>query len=78
MIASSLELHRMATKRKSRVITSLTMLKSHLFRYQGHIGAALVLGGYDLNGRDGEGLGQASICTPLPLREDFLARAAAL
>ena len=50
MIASNLELHRMATKRKSRVITALTMLKSHLFKYQGHIGAALVLGGFDING----------------------------
>lgn len=55
MIASNLELHRMATKRKSRVITALTMLKSHLFKYQGHIGAALVLGGFDLNGRGGSG-----------------------
>jgi len=34
MIASNLELHRMATKRKSRVITSLTLLKTHLFKYQ--------------------------------------------
>lgn len=50
MVASNLELHRMATNRKSRVITSLTMLKSHLFKYQGHVGAALVLGGFDLNG----------------------------
>mmetsp|Transcript_21440 Transcript_21440/g.34696 ORF Transcript_21440/g.34696 Transcript_21440/m.34696 type:complete len:287 (+) Transcript_21440:281-1141(+) len=50
MIASNLELHRMATKRQSRVITSLTMLKTHLFKYQGQIGAALVLGGFDLNG----------------------------
>ena len=44
MIASNLELHRMGTKRDSRVITALTMLKSHLFKYQGHAGAALVLG----------------------------------
>ena len=50
MIASNLELHRMGTKRDSRVITALTMLKSHLFKYQGHVGAALVLGGCDLNG----------------------------
>ena len=44
MIASALELHRLATKRKSRVVTALTMLKTHLFKYQGHVGAALVLG----------------------------------
>lgn len=50
MIASNLELHRMATKRTSRVITALTQLKTHLFKYQGHVGAALVLGGCDSNG----------------------------
>ncbi|EEH55796.1 uncharacterized protein MICPUCDRAFT_27663 [Micromonas pusilla CCMP1545] len=50
MIASNLELHRMATKRSSRVVTALTMLKTHLFKYQGHVGAACVLGGHDKNG----------------------------
>lgn len=50
MVSSQLELHRYATGRKSRVITALTMFKTHLFGYQGNIGAALVLGGYDLNG----------------------------
>ncbi len=50
MIASNLELHRMATKRDSRVITALTQLKTHLFKYQGHVGAALVLGGCDVDG----------------------------
>jgi 20S proteasome subunit beta 2 len=50
MIASNLELHRMATKRASRVVTALTQLKTHLFKYQGHVGAALVLGGCDANG----------------------------
>lgn len=50
MIASQLELHRYGTGRGSRVVTALTMLKSHLFKYQGHVSAALVLGGVDLNG----------------------------
>ncbi|GAX75388.1 hypothetical protein CEUSTIGMA_g2832.t1 [Chlamydomonas eustigma] len=50
MVSAQLELHRYATGRKARVITSLTMLKQHLFQYQGHVSAALVLGGYDLNG----------------------------
>jgi hypothetical protein len=106
MISSSLDLHRYATGRQSRVVTAMTMLKSHLFRhdrcaarlpesgpgpsgrgwgacaaaasaapagssdraacagselplapacfcarrYQGHVSAALVLGGVDLNG----------------------------
>ncbi len=50
MVSAQLELHRYATGRKARVITSLTMLKQHLFQYQGHVSAALVLGGVDLNG----------------------------
>eukprot|EP00180_Rhodochaete_pulchella_P004751 Plantae.Rhodophyta-Rhodochaete_pulchella.ctg9527.p1 GENE.Plantae.Rhodophyta-Rhodochaete_pulchella.ctg9527~~Plantae.Rhodophyta-Rhodochaete_pulchella.ctg9527.p1 ORF type:complete len:294 (+),score=44.93 Plantae.Rhodophyta-Rhodochaete_pulchella.ctg9527:69-884(+) len=50
LIASQLELHRLATGRDSRVATSLTMLKQRLFRYQGYVSAALVLGGVDLNG----------------------------
>lgn len=50
MVSSQLKLHRYATGRDSRVITSLTMLKQHLFKYQGHVSAALVLGGVDLNG----------------------------
>lgn len=50
MISSSLELHRYATRRPSRVLTALTLLKSHLFRYQGHVSAALVLGGVDFKG----------------------------
>ena len=33
MIASNLELHRQATKRDSRVVTALTQLKTHLFKY---------------------------------------------
>lgn len=32
MISSSLDLHRYATGRESRVVTAMTMLKSHLFR----------------------------------------------
>ena len=35
MIASQLELHRFSTGRESRVVTSLTLLKSHLFRSVG-------------------------------------------
>lgn len=50
MISSQLELHRYATGRESRVITAMTLLKSHLFRYQGHVSAALVLGGVDFKG----------------------------
>merc|ERR1711988_991364 len=50
MISSQLELHRMQTGRQSRVSTSLAMLKQMLFRYQGQVSAALVLGGVDLKG----------------------------
>jgi len=50
LIASQLELHRLATGSEPRVITAMTRLKQHLFKYQGHIGAALVLGGIDSTG----------------------------
>lgn len=44
---SALHLHSLTTGQPSRVITALTMLKQKLFRYQGYIGAALILGGID-------------------------------
>jgi len=50
LIASQLELHRLSSGRKSRVATAMTLLKQHLFKYQGHIGAALILGGVDFYG----------------------------
>jgi len=50
MIASQLELHRFSTGRQSRVATALAMLKQMLFKYQGQVSAALVLGGVDING----------------------------
>jgi 20S proteasome subunit beta 2 len=50
LVSSQLALHRYATGRDSRVVTALTMLKSHLFGYQGKVSAALVLGGVDVTG----------------------------
>ncbi|XP_071207369.1 proteasome subunit beta type-7-like isoform X1 [Salvelinus alpinus] len=50
IISSNLELHSLSTSRLPRVATANRMLKQMLFRYQGHIGAALVLGGVDCNG----------------------------
>jgi len=50
MISSNLELHRYTTGRPSRVCTANRMLKQYLYGYQGHISAALVLGGVDCNG----------------------------
>ncbi|KAJ3478250.1 hypothetical protein NLI96_g9883 [Meripilus lineatus] len=45
-----MEMHALSTGRKPRVVTAMTMLKQMLFQYQGHIGAALVLGGVDATG----------------------------
>ncbi|BFF96517.1 proteasome subunit beta type-7 [Drosophila madeirensis] len=50
LISSHLELHRLSTEREVRVVAANTMLKQMLFRYQGHISAALVLGGVDKTG----------------------------
>jgi len=50
LISSQLELLRLSTGRQSRIITALTMLKQMLFRYQGNVSAALVLGGVDHTG----------------------------
>ncbi|GJQ85604.1 Prosbeta2 [Trypoxylus dichotomus] len=50
MIASQLELHRLSTNRVVPVCTANQLLKQYLFRYQGYIGAALVLGGVDSTG----------------------------
>lgn len=40
----------MSTGRKPRVVTCMTLLKQHLFRYQGYIGAYLVVAGCDPTG----------------------------
>ncbi|KAH6637506.1 nucleophile aminohydrolase [Boeremia exigua] len=50
IISSNLELHALSTGRKSRVVTAMTLLKQHLFRHQGHIGAYLVVAGVDPTG----------------------------
>ncbi|MFT7817543.1 proteasome subunit beta type-7-like isoform X2 [Arapaima gigas] len=50
IISSNLELHALSTGRLPRVATANRMLKQMLFRYQGYIGAALVLGGVDCLG----------------------------
>jgi len=50
MIASQLELHRLSTNRVVPVPCASTLLKQYLFRYQGHVSAALVLGGVDAQG----------------------------
>ena len=40
----------MATGKQPRMVTACTMLKRMLFRYQGNVSAALVLGGVDCDG----------------------------
>jgi len=50
IVSSNLELHALSTGRKPRVVTCMTMLKQHLFRHQGYIGAYLVVAGCDPTG----------------------------
>ena len=50
LISSQLELLRMRTGTESRVVTCMTMLKRMLYKYQGQVSAALVLGGVDITG----------------------------
>lgn len=50
LIASNLELHSLSTGKDARVVTALTHLKQHLFKYQGHIGAYLIVAGVDPTG----------------------------
>ncbi|ODV98471.1 hypothetical protein PACTADRAFT_36712 [Pachysolen tannophilus NRRL Y-2460] len=50
LISSNLELHSMSANRSPRVVTALTMLKQHLYKYQGHIGAYLIVAGIDPTG----------------------------
>lgn len=50
LIASQLELLRLSTGEEPRVIAAMTRLKQLLFKYQGHVSAALVLGGIDKTG----------------------------
>lgn len=50
LMESQMELHRMATATQPRVCTVVRRLSKLLFRYQGYIGCALVLGGVDCTG----------------------------
>ncbi|KNH01739.1 hypothetical protein XU18_5107 [Perkinsela sp. CCAP 1560/4] len=50
LISSKLTLSRLASGKQSRVVVCQTFLKNHLYQHQGHIGAAIVLGGCDVNG----------------------------
>lgn len=50
LMESQMELHRLATGTQPRCCTVVRRLSSMLFKYQGYVGCALVLGGVDCNG----------------------------
>ncbi|GHJ88590.1 hypothetical protein NliqN6_4992 [Naganishia liquefaciens] len=50
LISSNIELHALSSGRKPQVVTAMTMLKQYLYRYQGYVGAYLVIGGVDDTG----------------------------
>jgi 20S proteasome subunit beta 2 len=50
MMRRELELQRLNTGRENRVISVSQRLSSHLFRYMGHIGTGLIIGGVDTQG----------------------------
>lgn len=50
LISSNIELHSLNTGRDPRVVTTLAHLKQHLFKYQGYIGAYLIVAGVDPTG----------------------------
>ncbi|XP_036417901.1 proteasome subunit beta type-10 [Colossoma macropomum] len=50
MMSSNIELHSLSTGRPPLVVTVTRQLKQMLFRYQGHIGSSLIVGGVDVDG----------------------------
>ncbi|XP_030051186.1 proteasome subunit beta type-7-like [Microcaecilia unicolor] len=50
LLSSNLQLHALSTGREPRVVTACRMLKQQLFRYKGHVGASLIVGGVDCRG----------------------------
>ncbi|KAI2652479.1 Proteasome subunit beta type-7 [Labeo rohita] len=50
MMSSNVELHSLSTGRPPLVAMVTRQLKQMLFRYQGHIGSSLIVGGVDVNG----------------------------
>ena len=50
MIKRGLELHRLNTHSENRVQTAALKLTSHAFKYGGHIGTHLIVGGVDVKG----------------------------
>lgn len=47
LMSSKLELHRLNTGKPAPVVSAIRMFKQMLYQHQGHIEAALIVGGYD-------------------------------
>lgn len=50
LVSHQLALMRLQTGKQSRVVSAMTVLAERLFQYGGHISAALILGGCDIDG----------------------------
>jgi 20S proteasome subunit beta 2 len=50
MIKRELELHRLNTYSENRVQMAASRLSQHAFKYGGHVGTHLIVGGYDVKG----------------------------
>uniref|UniRef100_A0A7E4ZST5 proteasome endopeptidase complex n=1 Tax=Panagrellus redivivus TaxID=6233 RepID=A0A7E4ZST5_PANRE len=50
MLSANLRLMELNTGKKARVITAMRRAKNHLYKYQGYIGAYLLIGGVDATG----------------------------
>lgn len=52
MISAELQMQKMNTGQENRICHVEQRLHDYLFRYMGHIGVALIVGGIDINGPD--------------------------
>lgn len=50
MVSSQLEIFRLCHNQPNRVCQAVTRAKQHLYKYQGHVGAYLVMAGFDSTG----------------------------
>lgn len=50
MVEGNMTLLELKMNHDAQVLNAVAMAKKHLFRYQGHIGAYLIIGGIDING----------------------------
>ena len=50
LIERNLELQKLQMNRKPRVANAVSMLSNHLYQYQGHVGAHLIVAGTDITG----------------------------